>query len=205
MTALDPRILGVTVLASSAAFMVVKRWTTGSFVKGRPEGGSAIWLAHVFNLFLLTAVNPSVAILLVARKLDAVDPTILDPGQTSLHLGFETAGLLLAVVGNCLMCWALVTMKGHFQVMGKPPRPSDRLLRSGAYGMVRHPMYTSVLCLSLGMALLTQSVALFILFGVHAALILSLVAVEERGLLRAHGEQFEAYQRRVKRLVPLIY
>ncbi len=205
MSALDPRILGVTVLASSAAFVVVKRWTTGCFVKGRPEGGFAIWLAHVFNLFLLMAVNSSVAILLVARKLDALDPTILDPGRIPLHLGFEMAGLLLALVGNGFMCWALVTMRGHFQVMGKPPRPSDRLLQSGAYGMVRHPMYTSVLCLSLGMALLTQSVALFILFCVHAALILSLVAIEEKLLLRAHGEQFAAYKSRVKRLVPLLY
>ena len=103
------------------------------------------------------------------------------------------------------MGWALVTMRGQFQVLGKPPRLADRLLLSGPYGLVRHPMYTSVLGLSLGLAFLTQSLAIFALFWVYVGLILSLVAFEEEGLRRAYGEQFAAYQSRVRKLIPLFY
>ena len=103
------------------------------------------------------------------------------------------------------MGWALVTMRGHFQVMGNLPRPTDRLILSGPYRLVRHPMYTSVLGLSLGLAFLTQSLAIFILFWVHLHMILSLVAFEEEGLRRAYGEKFAAYQSRVKKFVPLFY
>jgi len=205
MHAMDPRLPGLVILASSAVFVILKRWTTGSFLKGKPEGGFALWFTHVFNLFYLTAVTPAVAILMVARKWETFDPTIVDPGQMPFHLGFEAIGLLLCLAGNALMGWALVTMRGHFQVMGRFPRPADRLLSSGPYRLVRHPMYTSVLCQSLGLALLTQSLGIFALFCVYLNLIPSLVAFEEEGLRRVYGEKFAAYQSRVKKLVPLFY
>jgi protein-S-isoprenylcysteine O-methyltransferase Ste14 len=205
MRALDPRLPGVVILASSAVFVILKRWATGSFLKGKPEGGFALWFMHVFNLFFLTAVTPAVAILMIARKWETLDPTIVDLGPIPLHLGFEAIGLLLGLAGNALMGWALVTMRGHFQVLGRFPRPADRLLSSGPYRLVRHPMYASVLWQSLGLALLTQSVAIFALFCVYLKLIPSLIAFEEEGLRREYGEKFAAYQSRVKKLIPLFY
>ena len=91
------------------------------------------------------------------------------------------------------------------QVLGNSPRPQDRLLSSGPYRLVRHPMYASVLGQSLGLALLTQSVAIFTLFWIYLKIMLSLVAYEEKGLRQAYGEKFLAYQNRVKKLVPLFY
>ena len=205
MSALDPRTLGAMILASLAVFLVFKRWATGSFIKGKPEGGFLLWLTHVFNLFFLLAVNPAVAILLVARRLETLDPTIADPGRTSIHLGLEISGLLLYLAGIALMCWALAAMRGHFQVLGRSPRPADGLILSGPYRLVRHPMYTSVLGLSLGLAFMTQSLAIFALFWVYLGLILPLIAFEEEGLRRAYGEQFAAYQIRVRKIVPLFY
>jgi protein-S-isoprenylcysteine O-methyltransferase Ste14 len=196
---------GIAILASSAVFVFLKRRTTGSFLKGKPEGGFALWFTHVFNLVFLAAVVPAVAILMVARRWETLDPTIVDPGQIPLHLGLEMSGLLLCLAGNSLMCWALVTMRGQFQVMGNPPRTSDRLLLAGPYRLVRHPMYASVLGQSLGLALLTQSAAIFMLFWIYLRLILSLVAVEEEELRQAYGQKFAAYQNRVKKLIPLFF
>jgi protein-S-isoprenylcysteine O-methyltransferase Ste14 len=205
MSAMDPRLAGTVILASSVVFLVIKRWATGSFLKGRPEGGPLPWFTHIFNLAFLLAVSPAVTILLLARGWDDFDPTILDPGQGLWHLGLEIGGLLLCLAGNALMGWALVTMRGHFQVLGKSPRPADRLILSGPYALVRHPMYASILCLSSGLAFVTQSLALFALFCAYAALIPSLLAIEEDGLSRAYGEAFEAYRGRVRKLVPLFY
>ena len=81
MGALDPRIPGIVILASSAAFVILKRWTTGSFLKGKPEGGFALWFMHVFNLIFLTAVTPAVAILMAARRWETLDPTIVPWGK----------------------------------------------------------------------------------------------------------------------------
>lgn len=205
MYALDPRLAGTMILASSVIFLVIKRLTTGSFLKGRPERGSFLWFTHVYNLFFLLAVSPAVMILLIARRWETLDRTIVDPGQGPWHLSFEIGGLLLCLAGNFLMCWALVTMRGHFQVLGRNPRPADLLLVSGPYGLVRHPMYTSVLFLSLGLAFVTQSLAIFAFFCVYAGIIPSLVAFEEEGLRGAYGEAFAAYQARVRKLIPLFF
>jgi protein-S-isoprenylcysteine O-methyltransferase Ste14 len=205
MHALDPRIPGITILASSAVFLGLKRWTTGSFLKGKPEGSGLLWFTHVFNLLFLAGVNPGVAILMVARRWETLDPTIVDLGLLPLHLGFEAIGLLLGLAGSALMGWALVTMRGRFQVLGKPPRPCDRLLLSGPYRLVRHPMYASVLGQSLGLAFLTQSLAIVMLFWIYVKLFQSLIAFEEEGLRRAYGEEFAAYQSQVRKLIPLLY
>jgi protein-S-isoprenylcysteine O-methyltransferase Ste14 len=205
MRALDPRILGIVSLALTAVFVLIKRWTTGSFVKGRPEGNLLVWSSHVFNLLFLLVVNPAAAILLVARRYEALDPTVLDLGPGPLHRGIELSGLLLYLTGYFLMDWALLTMRGHFQVLGNSPRSSDRLLCSGPYKLVRHPMYSSVLFLSSGLALLTGSLALLAIFGIYIALLLRLIPYEEEGLRRAYGDEFLAYQKRVKKLIPRLY
>ena len=205
MRTLDPRLPGLVILASTAVFVTLKRWTTGSFLKGKPEGGFALWLTHVFNLFFLAVVNPAVATLMVARRWENLDPTIVNPGPMPLYLVLETIGILLSLAGNALMGWALVTMRGRFQVLGNRPRPSDRLLLSGPYRLVRHPMYASVLGQSLGLAFLTQSLAIVMLFWIYVKLFQSLIAFEEEGLRRAYGEEFAAYQSQVRKLIPLLY
>jgi protein-S-isoprenylcysteine O-methyltransferase Ste14 len=205
MRALDPRIFGIFILASSAVFLGVKRWATDSFVKGSPDRGGVLWLVHLFNLLFFLVVNPGVAALLVARKYEAVDPTVVarDRGAVALFAGL--GGLAFSLAGYFLMCWALTAMKGHFQVLGKAPRPTDQLLLSGPYRLVRHPMYASLLYLSLGLSLMTRSVAIFGLFLVYAALVIRLVPLEEAKLLRAYGGPYASFQGRVKKLIPLVY
>ncbi len=66
-------------------------------------------------------------------------------------------------------------------------------------------MYTAALCLSLGLACLTQSLAGFAVFGIYLLLIVALIPIEEEGLRRAYREQYAVYQRKVGRLVPYIF
>jgi protein-S-isoprenylcysteine O-methyltransferase Ste14 len=66
-------------------------------------------------------------------------------------------------------------------------------------------MYTAVLGISLGLAGLVQSLAFLVVFGLYLMLIILLIPVEEEGLQRAYGEQYNAYQQKVRKLVPLFY
>jgi protein-S-isoprenylcysteine O-methyltransferase Ste14 len=66
-------------------------------------------------------------------------------------------------------------------------------------------MYTAALCISLGLACLIQSLAFLSVFCIYVVLIILLVPGEEGGLRRAYGEQYNAYQQKVKRIVPLFY
>jgi protein-S-isoprenylcysteine O-methyltransferase Ste14 len=75
----------------------------------------------------------------------------------------------------------------------------------GPYGLVRHPMYTAALSISLGLACLVQSWAFFCVFCAYSVLVLLLIPVEEDGLQKAYGERYRAYERNTRKLVPLVY
>ena len=83
--------------------------------------------------------------------------------------------------------------------------PDHELVTSGPYRLVRHPIYTSMLCLLCGvgfmvtpMPLLLLAVAVFML-GTEIR-----VRIEDRLLASNFGDRFREYQRRVPAYVPFV-
>jgi len=80
-----------------------------------------------------------------------------------------------------------------------------QLITSGPYRIIRHPIYTSMLCLLAGMGFIVARPLLF-----AAAMLLALAGTEirvriEDGLLAARfGERFNKYQREVHAYIPLL-
>ena len=204
MHLLDQRILGSVILALLALLVVVKRLTTGNIIRDVPDRGVLLWLVHVFNLFFLLVVNPVAGILLAAGRLEQVDVTRL-PLALPAAIVLEGAGVILSLLGYFVMAWALLTLGRNYQVGGSVPRPADRMVPQGPYGVVRHPMYAAALSISLGLALLTQSLAFLAVTAIYLVLIVPLMPFEEDGLRRAYGDQYVSYSRRVRRLVPFVY
>ena len=80
-----------------------------------------------------------------------------------------------------------------------------QLVRSGAYRFIRHPIYTSMLCMLLGTGLLTTrwmflivSVGLF-LVGAEIR-----IRIEDALLASRFGDEFRDYQRKVPAYVPFV-
>lgn len=202
---LGERTLGIAILLLLGMLLVVKQIATGSLLRDKPQGNLWIWLTHIFNLFFLLIANPLAAILLLTRHLEASDPTHLAIAAPHLPAAIELAGLLLYLTGHLLMAWALLTLEHNYQAGGSAPRPPDRLVTVGPYRLVRHPMYTAALCISLGLGCLIQSLAYLTIFCIYLVLILFLVRVEEDRLHRAYGEQYTAYQQTVRQLFPFVH
>jgi protein-S-isoprenylcysteine O-methyltransferase Ste14 len=201
----DQRTLGVILLVLLALVVAVKKAATRSLLTDRPERGIGLWAVHGFNMFFLLVVNPAAAILLALRRLDGIDPTRLDVGSSWAVMGVEAAGLALCVVGYLLMAWSLATMRRVYQVGGSAPRAADHLVTAGPYRVVRHPMYAAALCISLGLAALTQSLALAAVFATYVVVLVALIPVEEAGLRRAYGDGYATYQQSAWRVVPFVY
>ncbi len=196
--------LGFFMLFSIVMLVIIKQLTTGSILE-IPTGVLRVRLANIFNLFFLLIFLPLTAILLVIGKMDVSDPSHLNVNRTGLLLGLEIAGIILYVMGYLLMVWALINLRRNFQLGGSFPRSGDELIKTGPYGLVRHPMYTAGLCIFLGLAFLVQSYVLFFLFWIYLILIILMIPVEEYRLKQAYGEKFTAYQQEVKKLVPFCY
>ena len=203
MHLLDQRALGIVILFLLGLLIIVKQMATGSIVD-LPKGDIRARLADGFNLFFLLIANPLVAILLIARQMDALDPTHIAIDGVWL-LALEILGMALYGLGFLLMSWALLTLRGNYQVGGSTPRAADRMVLAGPYRFIRNPMYAAALSIALGLAGLVQSLACLAVFCIYLVLILLLIPVEEEGLQRAYHERFIAYRQHTRRLVPFLY
>ena len=157
------------------------------------------------NLFFLLIANPLAAILLIAERIDGVDPTSLEIPSGWPLIVVEIGGLIIYLKGFVLMTWALITLGRNYQLGGSDPRSGDTIIIRGPYAFIRHPMYTAALCIAFGLACLTQSLTCLGVFAVYVVLILLLIPVEEEALMRAYGEQYAAYQRKARKLIPFVF
>jgi len=86
------------------------------------------------------------------------------------------------------------------------PYPVDhnRLVSRGAYGIVRHPLYSSQLLAGLGWTVFQLSVSHLLLL-VAAFFFFDYKATTEEGWLVQRHPEYEEYARRVRKLVPWVY
>jgi protein-S-isoprenylcysteine O-methyltransferase Ste14 len=200
MSLLGPPALGLFIFILLALLVFVK-WVSTGAVLDRPQGTFLVQLVNVFNLFFLLIVNPLTAVLLLLGRLPSVDLTHLRITVPLVVTVLEIVGLVLYMAGFFLMAWALLTLARNYQLGGMAPRPEDSIITGGPYRLIRHPMYAAALCISAGLTLLVQSWVLLGVFLLYLVLILRLIPLEEERLLRAYGEQYEAYRRRTRALV----
>ena len=204
MNLLDQRTLGIAILILLGILVTVKRVATGSILD-KPAGNLMVQLVNIFNLFFLLVVNPLVAVLLITRHLAAIDTTYMTIDDPRNLMVLEIVGLVMYVMGYLLMAGALITLGRNYQLGGSIPRSEDRMVTVGPFGLIRHPMYTAALSISFGLACLIHSWALLCVFCTYLVLILLLIPMEENGLRKAYGEQYLAYQKKAKKLIPFVY
>jgi protein-S-isoprenylcysteine O-methyltransferase Ste14 len=200
----DQKILGIVILFLLGSLVVVKRMATGS-VLDQPKGSFMIQLVNGFNLFFLLIVNPLTAILLITRRMEIISPTFMTFDELWTLLILEIIGLVMYTIGYFLMARALIMLGRNYQLGGSDPRSQDKMIIDGPYKLVRHPMYTAALSISLGLAFMIQSWAFFYVFCIYLVLIILLIPMEEAGLQKAYGKQYVNYRQRAKKLIPFVY
>jgi protein-S-isoprenylcysteine O-methyltransferase Ste14 len=86
------------------------------------------------------------------------------------------------------------------------PKPSThtQLVQGGIYGLMRHPLYTSVFCGSVGWALVWQSWPAFLVSLTLAPFFVAKARHEERWL-RQQFPDYACYEQHVRRFIPWIY
>jgi len=117
----------------------------------------------------------------------------------------KTAGLIVLVVALIIRWTAILTLGKAFS-SNVAIRDSQQLNRSGLYSLVRHPSYLGLVLVFLAIGLHSRNWLSFaiVLIPTTAALLYR-IQVEEAALLRAFGEEYVAYSKATKRLIPGIY
>jgi protein-S-isoprenylcysteine O-methyltransferase Ste14 len=114
-------------------------------------------------------------------------------------------GLLLVVAGVCIVALAFRENTFAVSIVKHQGERGHAVIDSGVYSVVRHPLYSGVVLVLVGVALWLQSCAAAIISIVPIALILLRIGVEE-AFLKARLVGYEAYTSRVRcRLVPRVW
>ena len=124
--------------------------------------------------------------------------------RTDASIGWRgLIGLPLIAVGLLLIVRTISLFVSVGRGTIAPWDATTRLVVRGPYRYVRNPMISGVLFVLLGEAALFGSVALLLWFGLVVAVnAVYMPLVEEPGLQRRFGEEYERYRDRVPRWIP---
>ena len=112
--------------------------------------------------------------------------------------------LIIEAIATLIGVWAVLSMKLHTVTVLPSVKKGGQLCTSGPYRVIRHPMYTAVLLLLLGLLLNNYShIGLVVFFIVLVDLIVKM-NVEEKILL-AHYTDYKNYMTKTKRIIPFLY
>jgi protein-S-isoprenylcysteine O-methyltransferase Ste14 len=143
-----------------------------------------------------------VAVVLLSMRTDPnggwLFSPLLTPSATSFWIG-----ALLTALGLGFSVWARVHLGRNWSATVSVKQDHE-LIQSGPYALVRHPIYTGMLCGFLGTALaLAQWRGVLALLIVFAALWRKL-RLEERWMGETFGERYRRYRAHTAALIPYL-
>lgn len=111
------------------------------------------------------------------------------------------AGFALGVVSLAWWVWTQIALGTRWSAQLQL-RDGHRLVTTGPYARVRHPLYMAMFAISAAFALVTAHWG-FVAFGVLSIVMLLLrVPREERMMLDEFGQEYAAYMQRTGRFFP---
>ncbi|WP_033541682.1 methyltransferase family protein [Planococcus sp. CAU13] len=117
----------------------------------------------------------------------------------------KIAGIVLFAAGVFLRYWGIIHLKAQF-TRHVTVRKGDGIVSSGPYRKLRHPLYTALLLIAVGMSLYFQSIAAAAIGGAFVAWTLSKrMNGEEAMLIAEFGEEYREWMKHRARLIPFIY
>ena len=111
--------------------------------------------------------------------------------------------LILFIISYIL--YAVVLKENTYLARTIEVKKNQKVVDTGLYGIVRHPMYSITIILFLSMPLILGSVISFIIFLVYPVIISKRIKNEEE-ILEKKLKGYSEYKRKVKyRLIPFIW
>lgn len=153
--------------------------------------GAAMIAIYVISRFILgTSVN------IAPHTAWFVSPNALIP--------LAILGDLLSVLGVAIAIIARHTLADNWS--SQPDiKKGHELVTTGIYSLIRHPIYTGMLMMSIGVVCTLQSVVSLIILAIALTVIFSRIPKEERFMTQTFPDQYPAYKKRTQALVPFVW
>ncbi|MFX1416002.1 MAG: methyltransferase [Promethearchaeota archaeon] len=111
------------------------------------------------------------------------------------------AGLGLGIVAVPLVWWAHRTLGESFSY-ALEVKEEQRLITSGPYARVRHPVYTSQVLFNFGLALVASNWILLVIWAAGVPFTYHRMFNEEKMMIQEFGDEYVTYMKQTGRLFP---
>jgi protein-S-isoprenylcysteine O-methyltransferase Ste14 len=115
----------------------------------------------------------------------------------------STIGVILTVVGMAFLVWGRQSL-GRNWSQTVAAKQDPELVTTGPYRLVRHPMYAGGLLACIGSAIVAGGPWVFLLL-LLGSLFLWRVRAEDRLMEQQFPNEYPAYERRTKALIPFVW
>jgi protein-S-isoprenylcysteine O-methyltransferase Ste14 len=118
---------------------------------------------------------------------------------------FYGIGVFMIVMGMIIRIFAINTLKQHFTYTVTQIE-NHELVESGLYKWIRHPGYLGQMIIFTGTAVsFSNWISVLSMFVAISFGYLYRIGTEEKFLIAQMGQKYLDYQKRTKRLIPLVY
>ena len=107
-------------------------------------------------------------------------------------------------IGIALLFMAAYCAWSGLSIVFGEVRETPAVIRKGAFGVVRHPIYLSEVLLYLGLFMMNMSLAAGVVWVAASVFLYYLSRYEERLLLERFGEDYKAYMSEVSMWIPRV-
>ena len=108
--------------------------------------------------------------------------------------------LITVLIGVVFLIMGVYLIRTSHSVVFKPEE--IKIIDTGVYGWVRHPMYLGELLFLLGLAITTFSLLSVVVWAAFFVFLDRMATFEEKELTRIMGQQYVDYRKRVRKWIP---
>jgi protein-S-isoprenylcysteine O-methyltransferase Ste14 len=186
-------LIGLTMLMR--IWFAIRVWRAGERLTPdqaaiRREGGRLYGIRVVFFLLFVALI-----------LLSALNPAWMPKLDFSLPFWVRWAGLALGLASLGLWSWTHVAL-GTLWSAQLQLRANHRLVTSGPYYRIRHPMYTAILIWAASLGFLIANWVPFLFAVLVVLFLVGRVPREEEMMIEQFGDEYREYMKRTGRFFP---
>lgn len=176
-------------------FIFISYWLISSWGVKRDLASNVWWSGRAYAVRLTLA---AIIILVAVFGFSSVGSDLKAGGT-----GAAEIGSVLTIVGIGLAIWARFHLGKNWS--SRPAlKENHELVTTGPYRFLRHPIYTGVLLAEFGTALVVGYVWFAaLIFGI--IVFVRRIFVEEKIMIQQFPNQYPAYKKRTKALIPFVW
>jgi protein-S-isoprenylcysteine O-methyltransferase Ste14 len=169
----------------------------------RTSGELAKYKAKKLSLFFLILTFIIAQLWVLGSFIFIINPDFFIWSSFPFPLWIRWIGGILSVLGICIEFSTQIYLGRNYSTL-LHVREEHSLITTGPYHYVRHPMYTALIAIGIGLFLLSANWYFGLPFIATIVVIIFRIRKEEEAMIERFGEEYIQYMKRTRRFIPFL-